>query len=50
MQFSIEQILNMLETNDFEIWYATKFEDYIRGEEEALPKEEIVKELENLLL
>jgi len=38
--------LNILEKQSFEHWYSGDFQDYITGEENALTKADMLKELE----
>jgi hypothetical protein len=43
------KVFDMLFSNDFKIWYKKDFADFISGEEKAKSKEEILKDIENML-
>lgn len=44
-----EQILNMITTQRFADFYSSELEDYITGEEDALAREEIIANLQELM-
>jgi hypothetical protein len=44
-----KQLLSLLTTQDFEDWYRTDLEDYIRGEENAKTAEQMLADLQNFI-
>jgi len=47
--YSIDQIYNMITTQNFKDFHDGSFEDHITGEEDALSEEEIKHNIEQLL-